>query len=178
MKHDVYNLQLCGTFAACVFWRRFHLCPPPGSGLNDGQWHAIRLVAKENFAMLTIDSEEASAVRSTSPLTIATGGTYHLGGKGQSNNLTTDLTKTTHPSLPPPFIVIPSHSSPVPIREARDASEYNMFTTLTEVRMLWEMGHCQKIASTLHPFSRPWLLVSEILQNNVMHLQFLVVVLS
>uniref|UniRef100_A0A671WCC0 Contactin associated protein 2 n=1 Tax=Sparus aurata TaxID=8175 RepID=A0A671WCC0_SPAAU len=51
-----------------------------GSGLNDGQWHAIRLVAKENFAMLTIDGEEASAVRSTSPLTITTGGTYHLGG--------------------------------------------------------------------------------------------------
>ncbi|XP_067434983.1 contactin-associated protein-like 2 [Thunnus thynnus] len=51
-----------------------------GSGLNDGQWHAIRLVAKENFAMLTIDGEEASAVRSTSPLTVTTGGTYHLGG--------------------------------------------------------------------------------------------------
>ncbi|XP_049420598.1 contactin-associated protein-like 2a [Epinephelus fuscoguttatus] len=51
-----------------------------GSGLNDGQWHAIRLVAKENFAMLTIDGEEASAVRSNSPLTITTGGTYHLGG--------------------------------------------------------------------------------------------------
>uniref|UniRef100_A0A8C2ZTJ6 Contactin associated protein 2 n=1 Tax=Cyclopterus lumpus TaxID=8103 RepID=A0A8C2ZTJ6_CYCLU len=51
-----------------------------GSGLNDGQWHTIRLVAKENFAMVTIDGEEASAVRSTSPLTITTGGTYHLGG--------------------------------------------------------------------------------------------------
>ncbi|XP_033988525.1 LOW QUALITY PROTEIN: contactin-associated protein-like 2a [Trematomus bernacchii] len=50
-----------------------------GSGLNDGQWHAIRLVARENFAMLTIDGEEASAVHS-SPLTITTGGTYHLGG--------------------------------------------------------------------------------------------------
>uniref|UniRef100_A0A7N6BMN7 Contactin associated protein 2 n=1 Tax=Anabas testudineus TaxID=64144 RepID=A0A7N6BMN7_ANATE len=51
-----------------------------GSGLNDGQWHAMRLVTKENFAMLTIDGDEASAVRSTSPLTITTGGTYHLGG--------------------------------------------------------------------------------------------------
>ncbi|CAJ1082341.1 contactin-associated protein-like 2a isoform X2 [Xyrichtys novacula] len=51
-----------------------------GSSLNDGQWHSIRLVAKENFAMLTIDGEEASAVRSTSPLTITTGGTYHMGG--------------------------------------------------------------------------------------------------
>ncbi|KAM6900735.1 contactin-associated protein-like 2a [Xenentodon cancila] len=51
-----------------------------GSGLNDGQWHAIRLVAKENFAMLIIDGEEMSAVRSTSPLSITTGRTYHLGG--------------------------------------------------------------------------------------------------
>ncbi|XP_029935462.1 contactin-associated protein-like 2a [Myripristis murdjan] len=51
-----------------------------GSGLNDGQWHAVRLVAKANFAMLTIDGDEASAVRTTSPLTITTGGTYHLGG--------------------------------------------------------------------------------------------------
>ncbi|XP_034999026.1 contactin-associated protein-like 2a isoform X1 [Hippoglossus stenolepis] len=51
-----------------------------GSGFNDGQWHAIRLVAKENFAMLMIDGDEASAVRSTSPLSINTGGTYHLGG--------------------------------------------------------------------------------------------------
>ncbi|KAM6976563.1 contactin-associated protein-like 2a [Aplochiton taeniatus] len=51
-----------------------------GSGLNDGQWHAVRLVARENFAMLTVDGDEASAVRSTSPLAIATGGTYHLGG--------------------------------------------------------------------------------------------------
>uniref|UniRef100_A0A3B3ZED8 Uncharacterized protein n=1 Tax=Periophthalmus magnuspinnatus TaxID=409849 RepID=A0A3B3ZED8_9GOBI len=51
-----------------------------GSGLNDGQWHSIRLVAKENFAMLTVNGEEASAVRSSSPLSITTGGTYHLGG--------------------------------------------------------------------------------------------------
>lgn len=58
------------------------LPPPPGSGLNDGQWHAIRLVAKDNFAMLTIDGDDASAVRSTSPLAINTGGTYHLGGEG------------------------------------------------------------------------------------------------
>lgn len=56
---------------------------PTGSGLNDGQWHSIRFVAKENFAMLTVDGEEASAVRSTSALIINTGGTYHLGGEGQ-----------------------------------------------------------------------------------------------
>lgn len=57
--------------------------PPTGSGLNDGQWHSIRFVAKENFAMLTVDGEEASAVQSTAALVINTGGTYHLGGEGQ-----------------------------------------------------------------------------------------------
>ncbi|KAG7283438.1 hypothetical protein CRUP_031491 [Coryphaenoides rupestris] len=50
-----------------------------GSSLSDGQWHTVRLVAKENFAMLTVDGDEASAVRTTSPLSITTGGTYHLG---------------------------------------------------------------------------------------------------
>ncbi|KAM8881919.1 contactin-associated protein-like 2a isoform 2-T2 [Synchiropus picturatus] len=51
-----------------------------GPGLNDGQWHSVRLVAKENFAMLTVDDDEGSAVRSSSPISITTGGTYHLGG--------------------------------------------------------------------------------------------------
>uniref|UniRef100_A0AAZ3PJ86 Contactin associated protein 2 n=1 Tax=Oncorhynchus tshawytscha TaxID=74940 RepID=A0AAZ3PJ86_ONCTS len=52
-----------------------------GSGLNDGQWHAVHLVAKENSVMLTIDGDEASAVRTTTPIIIRTGGTYHLGGE-------------------------------------------------------------------------------------------------
>lgn len=76
-----YHLLFINVQRHYVFWRHSYLRSPPGSGLNDGQWHAVRLVAKENFAMLTIDSEEASAVRSTSTLTITTGGTYHLGGK-------------------------------------------------------------------------------------------------
>lgn len=52
-----------------------------GSGLNDGEWHDVRFLAKENFAMLTIDGDEASAVRTTSPVQITTGSTYHFGGK-------------------------------------------------------------------------------------------------
>ncbi|XP_055737592.1 contactin-associated protein-like 2a [Salvelinus fontinalis] len=51
-----------------------------GSVLNDGQWHAVRLVAKENSVMLAIDGDETSAIRTTTPITIRTGGTYHLGG--------------------------------------------------------------------------------------------------
>lgn len=94
-----------------VFKDFFNFCIPPGSGLNDGQWHAIRLVAKENYAMLMIDGEEASAVRSTSPLTINTGGTYHLGGEVRPNTITAYLTKHNmapclqlHPSITVPSI--------------------------------------------------------------------------
>ncbi|XP_049341674.1 contactin-associated protein-like 2a isoform X1 [Astyanax mexicanus] len=51
-----------------------------GSGLNDGEWHDVRFLAKENFAMLTVDGDEASAVRTNTPIQITTGGTYHFGG--------------------------------------------------------------------------------------------------
>uniref|UniRef100_A0A8B9JT74 Contactin associated protein like 2b n=1 Tax=Astyanax mexicanus TaxID=7994 RepID=A0A8B9JT74_ASTMX len=37
-------------------------------------------LAKENFAMLTVDGDEASAVRTNTPIQITTGGTYHFGG--------------------------------------------------------------------------------------------------
>ena len=52
-----------------------------GSGLNDGQWHEVRFLAKENFAVLTIDGDEASAVRTNSPLQVKTGEKYFFGGR-------------------------------------------------------------------------------------------------
>ncbi|RMC05409.1 hypothetical protein DUI87_18600 [Hirundo rustica rustica] len=52
-----------------------------GSGLNDGQWHEVRFLAKENFAVLTIDGDEASAVRTNSPLQVKTGEKYFFGGE-------------------------------------------------------------------------------------------------
>ncbi|XP_042327132.1 contactin-associated protein-like 2 [Sceloporus undulatus] len=51
-----------------------------GAGLNDGQWHEVRFLAKENFAVLTIDGDEASSVRSNSPLKVLTGEKYVFGG--------------------------------------------------------------------------------------------------
>lgn len=53
----------------------------PGSELNDGQWHDVRFMAKENFAMLTIDGDEASAVKTNTPFEFTTEGTYHFGGE-------------------------------------------------------------------------------------------------
>ncbi|KAM4551352.1 contactin-associated protein-like 2b [Odontesthes bonariensis] len=51
-----------------------------GSGLNDGQWHIVHLNALENHAMLTVDGDEASTVRTAIPIQIQTGGTYFFGG--------------------------------------------------------------------------------------------------
>ncbi|XP_026006116.1 contactin-associated protein-like 2b [Astatotilapia calliptera] len=50
------------------------------SGLNDGQWHSVHLNALENYAMLTVDGDEASTVRTAIPIQIQTGGTYYFGG--------------------------------------------------------------------------------------------------
>uniref|UniRef100_A0A8K9X300 Contactin associated protein 2b n=1 Tax=Oncorhynchus mykiss TaxID=8022 RepID=A0A8K9X300_ONCMY len=46
------------------------------SGLNDGQWHNVYLHALENCAMLTIDGDEASTVRTVIPIQIRTGGYF------------------------------------------------------------------------------------------------------
>lgn len=87
------QVELSNSSKWSSFVLKTHFCSalqpltPSGSGLNDGQWHAVRLLAKENFAMLTVDGEEVSAMRSASPLSITTGGTYHLGGKAQPNTL-------------------------------------------------------------------------------------------
>ncbi|XP_056149737.1 contactin-associated protein-like 2b [Lampris incognitus] len=51
-----------------------------GSGLNDGQWHSIHLNVMDNYAMLTIDGNEASTIRTAIPFQIKTGGTYYFGG--------------------------------------------------------------------------------------------------
>ncbi|XP_043920920.1 contactin-associated protein-like 2 [Protopterus annectens] len=65
-----------------------------GSGLNDGQWHSVWFSAKENFASLTIDADEASSVRSSSPLRIRTGEDYFFGGF---------FNTSVHTPLQPPF---------------------------------------------------------------------------
>uniref|UniRef100_A0A8C5H465 Contactin-associated protein-like 2 n=1 Tax=Gouania willdenowi TaxID=441366 RepID=A0A8C5H465_GOUWI len=57
-----------------------------GSGLNDGQWHSVHLNALENYAMLTVDGDEASTVRTAIPIQIQTRGNYYFGGYFLSSN--------------------------------------------------------------------------------------------
>lgn len=52
-----------------------------GTGLNDGQWHSVHLNVMDNHAMLTVDGDEASTVRTAIPIQIQTGGTYYFGGE-------------------------------------------------------------------------------------------------
>lgn len=80
MKHlKITNIGLSRMFQCFLFFI--------GSGLNDGQWHEVRFLAKENFAVLTIDGDEASAVRTNSPLQVKTGEKYFFGGKKISNQI-------------------------------------------------------------------------------------------
>lgn len=62
-------------------WDVFHA----GSGLNDGQWHSVHLNVLENHAMLTVDGDEASTVRTAIPVQILTGGTYYFGGEAHND---------------------------------------------------------------------------------------------
>uniref|UniRef100_A0A3B3ZNM0 Uncharacterized protein n=1 Tax=Periophthalmus magnuspinnatus TaxID=409849 RepID=A0A3B3ZNM0_9GOBI len=63
-----------------------HIDISSGSGLNDGQWHNVHLNALENYAMLTVDGDEASTVRTAIPIQIQTGGAYYFGGYFERTN--------------------------------------------------------------------------------------------
>lgn len=67
-----------------IFWLKDDFT---GWGLNDGQWHSVHLNILENYAMLTVDGDEASTVRTVIPITIQTGGTYYFGGVYSKVNL-------------------------------------------------------------------------------------------
>uniref|UniRef100_A0A6Q2WQP0 Contactin associated protein 2 n=1 Tax=Esox lucius TaxID=8010 RepID=A0A6Q2WQP0_ESOLU len=69
----------------------------PGSGLNDGQWHSVYLHALENYAMLTIDGDEASTVRTVIPIQIRTGGQYYFGGTYRDGLLQSYFLRTNTP---------------------------------------------------------------------------------
>lgn len=75
---------MCGPiliFVTCFGFNYLYIFIITGSGLNDGEWHDVRFLAKENFAMLTIDGDESSAVRTNAVFHITTGGLYYFGGQ-------------------------------------------------------------------------------------------------
>ncbi|MGH0142977.1 UNVERIFIED_CONTAM: hypothetical protein FKN15_017291 [Acipenser sinensis] len=52
-----------------------------GYRLNDGFWHSVDLVARDNFATVIIDEEEGSPLRINNIFTLRTGDRYFFGGE-------------------------------------------------------------------------------------------------
>ncbi|KAG5831805.1 hypothetical protein ANANG_G00283270 [Anguilla anguilla] len=63
-----------------------------GYRLNDGQWHTVDIVARDNFVMVTIDDDEGSPLKISSLFTVRTGDRYFFGGCPTTN--TTDTCET------------------------------------------------------------------------------------
>ncbi|MBN3323539.1 CNTP1 protein, partial [Atractosteus spatula] len=57
-----------------------------GYRLNDGFWHTVDLVARDNSVTVIIDENEGSPLRITSVFTIRTGDIYYFGGCPKGNN--------------------------------------------------------------------------------------------
>lgn len=77
---DISSGELSSSSHRFSSVERSSLICPAGSSLNDGQWHGVHLNVLENHAMLTVDGDEASTVRTAIPVQIQTGGTYYFGG--------------------------------------------------------------------------------------------------
>ncbi|MBN3296477.1 CNTP1 protein, partial [Amia calva] len=57
-----------------------------GYRLNDGFWHTVDLVARDNFVTVTIDEDEGSPLRITNFFTVRTGDRYFFGGCPKTSN--------------------------------------------------------------------------------------------
>ncbi|KAJ8344708.1 hypothetical protein SKAU_G00289010 [Synaphobranchus kaupii] len=57
-----------------------------GFRLNDGFWHTVDLVARDNSVTVTIDDDEGSPIKITSIFTVRTGDSYFFGGCPKTNN--------------------------------------------------------------------------------------------
>ncbi|XP_048870641.1 contactin-associated protein 1-like isoform X1 [Brienomyrus brachyistius] len=57
-----------------------------GYRLNDGFWHTVEIVARDNFVTVTIDDDEGSPLKITNVFTVRTGYHYYFGGCPQTNN--------------------------------------------------------------------------------------------
>ncbi|KAM8945597.1 contactin-associated protein 1 [Pelodytes ibericus] len=51
-----------------------------GYRLNDGFWHSVSLIARENSAVVTIDEDEGAKFKIDYPFQLRTGDTYYFGG--------------------------------------------------------------------------------------------------
>ncbi|KAL4660518.1 contactin-associated protein 1-like isoform X1 [Arapaima gigas] len=57
-----------------------------GYRLNDGFWHTVEIVARDNFITVTIDDDEGSPLKITNVFIVRTGDHYYFGGCPKTNN--------------------------------------------------------------------------------------------
>ncbi|KAJ8414416.1 hypothetical protein AAFF_G00052860 [Aldrovandia affinis] len=57
-----------------------------GFRLNDGFWHTVELLARDNFVTVIIDDDEGSPLKITNPFMVRTGDQYFFGGCPKTNN--------------------------------------------------------------------------------------------
>uniref|UniRef100_A0A8C9SE22 Contactin associated protein 1 n=1 Tax=Scleropages formosus TaxID=113540 RepID=A0A8C9SE22_SCLFO len=57
-----------------------------GYRLNDGFWHTVEIVARDNFITVTIDDDEGSPLKITNVFVVRTGDHYYFGGCPKTNN--------------------------------------------------------------------------------------------
>ncbi|KAG7492337.1 hypothetical protein MATL_G00013200 [Megalops atlanticus] len=57
-----------------------------GYRLNDGFWHTVEVLARDNSVTVIVDEDESSPLKITNPLTVRTGDQYFFGGCPKTNN--------------------------------------------------------------------------------------------
>ncbi|KAG9350159.1 hypothetical protein JZ751_026512 [Albula glossodonta] len=57
-----------------------------GFRLNDGFWHTVEVLARDNFLTVVIDEDEGSPLKITNPFMVRTGDQYFFGGCPKTNN--------------------------------------------------------------------------------------------
>ena len=57
------------------------MCVPSGSGLNDGQWHAVQLGSAQGRLTIAVDQEEGDTAQARLSFPVTTGSHLFFGGK-------------------------------------------------------------------------------------------------
>lgn len=57
------------------------MCVLLGSGLNDGQWHSVKLISRQDRLSITVDKDEGATAHTSIPLPLTTDSQLFFGGK-------------------------------------------------------------------------------------------------
>lgn len=63
---------------------RYTVFVTPGSGLNDGQWHAVELLSRRGHLSVTLSGEDGAFAHASPPFLVTTGSHLFFGGKSNT----------------------------------------------------------------------------------------------